>query len=137
MSFCTNCGAPVQKLEAGRCPFCKTILDEAQAGGLVVDGRGPIWRVVMSAPGPKPKKTAKALVEACSWRADQAEAFVAQVGGGARVVVENVNGSAATPIFTRLLREEAEVSLERRQGADFVVVNSSQIVRDFAAKHRR
>jgi hypothetical protein len=137
VSFCTNCGAPIQKLEAGRCPFCKTILNEAQAGGLVIDGRGPIWRVVLIAAGPKPKKTAKTLVDACQWRADQAEAFVASLAGGPRVVVENLPGGEATKIFIALQASGAEVSLERRQGADYVVTNSSQIIRDFAAKRGR
>ena len=135
MSFCTNCGAAVQQLAGGRCVYCKTVVDVPQAAGLVVDGRGPIWRVVLLAAGPKPKKTAKALVEACKWQSAQAEAFVASLGAG-RIVIENVKASEATPIFTRLLREDAEVTLERRQGPDWIVSNSSQIVRDFAAKRR-
>jgi len=134
VSFCTNCGAPVQKLEAGRCPFCKTILDEQQGAGLVIDGRGPIWRVVLIGPG---KKTAKMLVAACQWKADQAEAFVKSLASGPKVVVENIPGRDATQIFIKLQTDGAEVSLDRRQGADWVVTNSSQIIRDFAAKHRR
>ncbi|HEY8076002.1 MAG TPA: hypothetical protein VIF62_17870 [Labilithrix sp.] len=136
MAFCTNCGAAIRELVGGRCAYCKTAADVPAAAGLFVDGRGPIWRVVLLTAGPKPKKTAKALVEACKWKSDQAEAFVAGVGSG-RVVLENVNASEATPIFTRILRENAEVTLERRQGADWIVTNSSQIVRDFAAKRGR
>lgn len=135
VSFCTNCGAPVQKLEAGRCPFCKTILNETLASAVVVDGRGPIWRVVLLAAGPKPKKTAKALASACQWKSDQADAFVAGLANGPAIVVDDMHGRDATQIFIKLQTEGAEVTLERRQGADYVVTNSSQIIRDFAAKH--
>jgi hypothetical protein len=134
VSFCTNCGAPIQKLVAGRCPFCQTILDKQQAGGLFIDARGPIWRVVMLAVGGKPKKVAKALVEDLGWSADQANAFVASKMPC--IVVDNINGMPATKLFIRLHGEGAEATVERRQGADFIVANSSQIVRDFMKRKR-
>jgi len=132
---CSHCGAPVRELVAGRCPFCKTIIDQHQAGGLVIDGRGPIWRVVLLAAGPKPKNVSAALVAANGFSRDQAAAIVASAQGGPRIVVEDVRASEATPLFTTLHAAGAEVSLERRQGTDWVVQSSSAIVRDFQAKH--
>ena len=46
-------------------------------------------------------------------------------------------GAQATDLFIRLQTEGAEASLERRQGADYVVQVSSDKVREFAAKQRR
>jgi hypothetical protein len=131
---CSQCGAPLVLVE-GRCSHCGAVHDHDQAAGLIVDGRGPVWRLrvvgIRDAEG-----VVKHLVKELGWDEVRASALVQQVQqGNPAAIMERVHGRQVTDAFLPLHHAGAEASQERWTGATWEVAVSSETMRTFAAEH--
>ena len=132
---CSNCGAPLGRLENGACPYCHVLLAGHEPTPGVIDARGPVWRVVIWTGGRKPKKVWRALEQATDL-GDRARPVVgAATREQPKIVVQDVAGSQATTVFQQLIAAGGTGSLERREGTTWIVVQSSDLIAEFQRQH--
>jgi len=122
---CTNCGAPIQQLVDGACPYCHTVVPGHEPTPGIIDARGPVWRVILWSGGKKPKKVWKALEQATDLGPYARTVVENATREMPKVVVQDVVGSQATPIFMQMIAAGGTGSLERREGSNWVVAQSS------------
>ncbi len=117
---CPKCGAPLQQLVKGACPHCHAVIDKVLASEVIIDARGPIWRVLLLGAGGKPKKVIALVQSAFGRSALDAKTLVEAVRPGMpQVLVDGITGRDAITHFQSFMKVGAEVRTEHRHGADW------------------